>query len=76
MAPWGHLGVVLGALGPSWPILGPSWGHLGLSWGDLERVRGPPGAILNDFGRQKGAQREAFWEPKWDKNRSQNEVEI
>ena len=68
-APWGHLGVVLGALGPSWPILGPSWGDLGLSWGDLE-------IFLIDFGRQKGAQREAFWEPKWDKNRSQNEVEI
>ena len=28
--------MVLGALGPSWPILGPSWGDLGLSWGHLE----------------------------------------
>ena len=32
--------------------------------------------FLIDFGRQKGAQREAFWEPKRSQNRSQNEVEI
>jgi hypothetical protein len=57
-------------------VRGASWGGLGRSWGDL----GPtfkavhfPIVFLIDFERQKGAQREAFWEPKWSQNRSQND---
>ena len=30
----------------------------------------------SDFGNKKGAQREAFWEPKRSKNRSKKEVKI
>ena len=32
--------------------------------------------FLIDFGRQKGAQREPFWEPKRSQKRSQNDVQI
>ena len=80
----------MGVLGSSWGVLGWSWGGLGRSWGALggvlERSCGALKATLGavkflivfwiDFGRQKGAQREAFWEPKRSQNRSQNEVEI
>ena len=72
----GRLGVVLGALGA---LLGGSWEGLGRSCGDLKATVGAVKLLivfLIDFGRQKGAQREAFGGPKWDQNRSQNEVEI
>ena len=72
----GGLGVVLGGLGA---LLWGSWGGLGRSCGDLKPTLGAVNflmILLIDFGRQKGAQSEAFWEPKWEKNRSQNEVEI
>ena len=64
----GRLGRVLGALGASRGRLGSL---LGASWGAL----GPIFSFLIDFGTEKGAQREAFWEPKCDQNRSENEVE-
>ena len=57
-------------------ILIDFWIDLGASWGDLRALLGGSWAPKIDFGRQKGAQREAIWEPKWDKNPSQNEVEI
>ena len=58
-----------GALGgASWEGLGRSWGDLGAT---LEAVRFRI-VFLIDFERQKGAQREAFGEPKWSQNRSQN----
>ena len=59
-----------GSLGGSWELLGRSWGGLGRSWGDLAvTFRAVQFSIdfLTDFGRQTGAKREAFWEPKWSK---------
>ena len=73
---FGCLGAVLGGLGA---LLGGSWGGLGRSWGDLgATLRAVQFLIvfLIDFGRQKGGQREAFGEPKWHPNRSQNKVKI
>ena len=63
-ASWGGLGGVLGGLGT---LLGGSWGGLGRSCGDLKATLGAFKFLivfLMDFGRQKGAQREAFGEPK------------
>ena len=63
-------------LGLSGEVRGASWEGLGRSWGDLgatlEAVRFRI-VFLIDFERQKGAQREAFGEPKWSQNRSQND---
>ena len=64
---FGCLGVVLGG---SWELLGRSWGGLGGSWGDLAvTFRAVQFSIhfFTDFGRPRGAKREAFWEPKWSK---------
>ena len=75
----GILGGLGGLLGSSWVVLGWSCGGLGRSCGDLKAtLRAVQFLIvfLIDFGRQKGAQREAFGEPKWHQNRSQNDVEI
>ena len=72
----GRLGVVLGGLGA---LLGGSWEGLGRSCGDLKATVGAVKfwiVFLIDFGRQESAQREAFGGPKWDQNRSQNEIEI
>jgi hypothetical protein len=66
---WGVLGLSGGLRGASWEGLGRSWGDLGAT---LEAVRFRV-VFLIDFERQKGAQREAFWEPKWSQNRSQND---
>ena len=64
-----------GVLGLSGVVRGASWEGLGRSWGDLgatfKAVRFRI-VFLIDFERQKGAQREAFWEPKWSQHRSQN----
>ena len=80
---WGHPGGVREA---SWEVLGLSGRVRGASWEGLERSWGDLGAtfgavrfridFLIDFERQNGAQREAFGETKWSKNRSKNEVEI
>ena len=67
-ASWGVLGHSGGLRGASWEGLGRSWGDLGAT---LEAVRFRI-VFLIDLERQKGAQREAFWEPKWSQNRSQN----
>ena len=78
----GFLGIRGGSrrpLGASWGcpggVRGASWERLGRSWGDLgatfKAVRFRI-VFLIDFERQKGAQREAFGEPKWSQNRSQN----
>ena len=53
--------MVLGGLGA---LLGGSWGGLGRSCGDLGSAFGAVKFLIDfliDFGRQKGAQREAFW---------------
>ena len=60
-ASWGVLGLSGGVRGACWEGLGRSWGDLGAT---LEAVRFRI-VFLIDFERQKGAQREAFWEPKW-----------
>ena len=49
--------------------LGRSWGDLGATFKAVRfRID-----FLIDFERQKGAKREAFGEPKWRQNRSQND---
>ena len=65
---WGVLGLSGGLRGASWEGLGRSWGDLGAT---LEAVRFRI-VFLIDFERQKGAQREAFWEPKWSQNLPKN----
>ena len=70
--PGGLLGGPGGVRGASWERLGRSWGDLGATFKAVRfRI-----VFLIDFERQKGAQREAFGEPKRSQNRSQNEVEI
>ena len=67
-ASWGALGVSAGVRGASWESLGRSWGDLGATFKAVRfRID-----FLIDFERQKGAKREAFGEPKWSQNRSQN----
>ena len=67
-ASWGVLGLSGGVRGASWEGLGRSWGDLGATFKAVRfRI-----VFLIDFERQKGAQREAFGEPKWSQNRSQN----
>ena len=77
---WGRPGEVREV---SWEVLGgsggvrrASWEGLGCSWGDLaatfKAVRFRINLLI-DFERQKGAKREAFWEPTWSQTRSQNE---
>ena len=68
-ASWEVLGLSGGVRGASWEGLGRSWGDLGVT---LEAVRLRI-VFLIDFERQKGAQREAFWEPKWSQNLSEND---
>ena len=63
---WEVLGALRALLGGSWGGLGRSW--VGRSWGDFGATCGAVQFsidLLIDFGRQKGAQREAFGEPKW-----------
>ena len=77
--PGGHLGVPGGGPGGvlelSGGVRGASWEGLGRSWGDLgatfKAVRFRIDFLI-DFELQKGAKREAFGEPKWSQNRSQN----
>ena len=76
--PGGILGCPGASQGSSWGVLGRSWAVLGRSWGDIfTRPTSERFLItfLIDFGRQKGAKREAFWEPRWVKKRSKNGVE-
>ena len=66
--PGGILGGPGGVRGAPWERLGRSWGDLGATFKAVRfRI-----VFLIDFERQKGAQREAFGEPKWSQNRSQN----
>ena len=81
---WEPLGCVLGRLGALLGRLGgyrgSSWGVPGRPGGALEASWGPLGAIFfrvqilivfwDDFGAEKGAPREPFWEPKRTQNRS------
>ena len=59
------LGAILGRLGTKLGGLGAAFGALRffiICWSDL--------------GSKKGAQKDAFWEPKRSKNRSKKEVQI
>ena len=58
-------GAILGRLGAKLCGLGATLGAL-----DFLMIS------LSEFGSKKGAQREAFWEPKWTKNRSKKDVQI
>jgi hypothetical protein len=69
-ASWGVLGLSGGVRGASWESLGRSWGDLGATF---KAVRFRTVFLIN-FERQKGAKREAFWDPKWSQNRSQNKT--
>ena len=66
------LGVLFGLLGAILGRLGAKLGGLGATFGALRFFI----IFWNDFGSKKGAQREAFWEPKRSKNRSKKEVQI
>ena len=66
------LSLNMGSWGPLGRLLGASWEPLGASWKSLWRLFD----FGVDFGSKKGAQREAFWEPKRVKNRSEIEVQI
>jgi len=59
------LGAILGRLGAKLCGLGATFGAL-----DFFII------FLSDFGSKKGAQREAFGEPKQSKNQSKKEVQI
>ena len=64
-ASWGSLGSLLEPLGAILGRLGAKLGGLGTTFRALRSLI----IFLNDFGSKKGAQREAFWEPKRSKNR-------
>ena len=71
-ASWGVLGLSGGVRGASWEGLGRSWGDLGATFKAVRfRID-----FLIDFELQKGAKREAFGEPKWSQNRSQNDSKL
>ena len=64
-ASWGSLGSLLEPLGAILGRLGAKLGGLGATFGSLRCLL----IFWNDFGSKKGAQREAFWEPKRSKKR-------
>ena len=68
----GSLGSLLEPLGTILGRLGVKLGGLGATFGALRFFM----ICWSDFGSKKGAQREAFWEPKRNKNRSKKEVQI
>ena len=73
---FGLLEALLGASGSllerSSIVLGAKLGGLGATFGALRFLI----FFWSDVGGKKGAQREAFWEPKRSKNQSKNEVQI
>ena len=71
-ASWSSLGALLGPLEAILGRLGANLGGLGATFEALRFFI----VFLSDFESKKGAQREAFWEPKSSQNRSRNEVEI
>ena len=71
-ASWGSLGSLLEPLGAILGRLGAKLGGLGATFGSLRFLI----IFWNDLESKKGAQREAFWEPKRSKIRSKKEVQI
>ena len=80
------LRVLFELLGVSWEPLGSLLeplrailGRLGAQLCGLGATFGAPYFLIifwSDFVGKKGAQREAFWEPKWSKHLSKKEVQI
>ena len=73
------LGSLLGASWSLLELLGAILGRLGAKLCGLGATFGALDFFIifwSDFGSKKGAQREAFWEPKRSKNRSKKEVQI
>ena len=68
----GSLGSLLEPLGAILGRLGAKLGGLGATFGALRFLI----MFWSDFGSKKGAQREAFWEPKRSKKLSKKEVQI
>ena len=66
---WGGRGVLLGR---SWAVSGWLWAGVGAVLGTLGRSW----VARVDFGSEKGAKREAFWEAKRSQNRSKIEVQF
>ena len=64
-ASWGSLGGLLEPFGAILGRLGAKLGGLGAAFGALRFLI----IFWSDFGSKKGAQREAFWEPKRSKHR-------
>ena len=78
-ASWGDFWASRGSLGSLLEPLGGILGRLGAKFGGLGATFGALRCLiifLCDFGAEKGAKREAFWEPKRSKNQSKNEVQI
>ena len=78
-ASWGAFGVSRGSLGGLLESLGAILGRLWAKLGGLGATFGALRFFIifwSDFGSKKGAQREAFWEPKRSKNRCKKEVQI
>ena len=72
---WASRGSLRSLLEP----LGAILGRLGAKLGGLGAILGALGFLmifLSDFGNKKGAQRDAFGEPKRSKNRSKKEMQI
>ena len=77
-SPWGEIEASWGAFWASWGslggLLGPFGALLGRLGAKLSGLGAPFGAnrfliiFWSDFGSKKGAQMEAFWEPKRPKN--------
>ena len=71
-ASWGSLGGILEPLGAILGRLGTKLSGLGATFGAFRFLM----FFWSDFGSKKGAQREAFGEPKRSKNRSKNELQM
>ena len=69
-ASWGSLGSLLEPLGAILGRLGAKLGGLGATFVALRFLM----IFWSEFGSQKGAQMEAFWEPKRSKSRFKKEV--
>ena len=67
-ASWDPVVILLEPLEAILSCLGGKLGWLWVTFGALQFFI----IFWSDFGCENGAQREAFWEPKWSQNRSQN----
>ena len=78
-ASWGAFWASRGSLGSLLEPLGAILGRLGAKFCGLGVTFGAPEFCMifwSDFGSKKGAQREAFWEPKRIKNLSKKRCKL